>query len=285
MKTPSLTKEIILILVKAIVVTGTFFAVIILLSVFLSTKNNESISDGTCNIAVYPLEGVILPFSNFSAISEFGLSITPKDVEEFISRAENDKNIKGLMLEINSPGGTPVSSERIAKRIKATELPVLGLAGDVVASGAYMIAAATDHLLASAMSDIGSIGVTMSYLEESKKNEEEGITYVQLTSGKFKDIGSPNRPITDEERKKLESDLQIVHNEFVQLVSDYRELPLDKVKELADGSTMPGRKALEAGLVDEIGGRQEAKTAWAKILNTDEKNVVFCEYEKPILPF
>ncbi len=285
MKTSSLTKEIILVIVKAVVLIGTFFAVIILLSIFLSTKNNENISDGTCNIAVYPLEGVILPFSNFSSLSNFGLSVTPKDVEDFISRAENDKNIKGLLLEINSPGGTPVASERIAKRIKSTKLPVLGLAGDVTASGAYMVAAATDRLLASAMSDIGSIGVTMSYLEESKKNEEDGITYVQLTSGKFKDIGSPNRPITDEEREKLESDLQMIHDEFVQLVSDYRNLPLDKVKEIADGSTMPGRKALEAGLIDEIGGRQEVKAAWAKILDTDEKNVVFCEYEKPILPF
>jgi protease-4 len=149
-----------------------------------------------------------------------------------------------------------------------------------------MVAAASDYLIASPMSDVGSIGVNMSFVEESKKNEEEGLTYVQLTTGKFKDVGSPNRPITDEERELLLQDLQIVHNEFVDIVSEYRDLPREKIAALADGSSMPGARALEAGLIDELGSRTEARVAFAKILEkASPEEVVFCEYNSGFLPF
>jgi protease-4 len=159
----------------------------------------------------------------------------------------------------------------------------VGLIGDVGASGGYMVGAATDYLLASAMSDVGSIGVNMSYVEQSQKNEEEGLTYVQLTTGKFKDAGSPDRPITDEERELFQRDLDIVHNAFIDLVAKYRSLERDKVVSLADGSTMTGSRALENGLINQIGGRAEAKSVLATILELPEEDIVFCEYESPFL--
>ena len=188
-------------------------------------------------------------------------------------------------MEINSPGGTPVASERIAERFQSSDLPVVGLIGDVGASGGYMIAAATDYLIASPMSDVGSIGVNMSYVEESKKNEEEGLTYVQLTTGKFKDIGNPNRPITEEEKSLLQSDLEVVHNHFVSLVAEYRDLKLEKVAELANGASMPGSRALKENLIDKLGGRQEAREALATILEKDLSEIIFCEYDSGFLPF
>ena len=214
------------------------------------------------------------------------LSTTDREsVESYLRAVEDDPDILGILVEINSPGGTPVASARIAERFRSTNLPVVGLVGDMAASGGYMIAAATDYLIASPMSDVGSIGVNMSYVEESAKNEEEGLTYVQLTTGKFKDTGSPNRPITDEERELLLADLQIIHDEFVGMVATYRDLDRMDVEAIADGSSMPGARAISAGLIDALGGRTEAQEAFANILEIDPAYVQFCEYDQWVLPF
>lgn len=256
--------------------------VITITSISALYEVETKISDGTCTIAVLPVEGVLLPFHG---LIDYEMVTTPETVESFMTAVEEDKNIKGVLVEINSPGGTPVASARIAEQFKNSSLPVVGLIGDLAASGGYMVAAATDFIIASPMSDVGSIGVNMSYVEESKKNEEDGLTYVQLTSAKFKDIGNPNRPITEEERTLLEADLALVHNEFVSLVATYREMDRDVVAGLADGSSMPGIRALEVGLVDALGGRTDAKNAFAEILQTSAENIRFCEYNRGFLPF
>jgi protease-4 len=176
-----------------------------------------------------------------------------------------------------------VASEDIATQIAALEMPNIALVGDVAASGGYMIASAADTIVASPMSDVGSIGVTMSYTEESEKNDEEGITYVPLNSGKFKDTGSPNKPLSEEERTLLEGQLQEVHNYFVDLVSKYRNINRDDVAALADGSTLTGTKAQEKKLVDILGGREAAKEAFAVKLGKDKSEISFCEYTAPLI--
>lgn len=268
------------VITKAIIVILTIVAVVFTISTLYEVENN--ISDGTCNIAVLPIEGVILPYYG---IGGYEMITTPESVESYMDAVESEEQIKAVLVEINSPGGTPVASERIAERFRSSNLPVVGLIGDTGASGGYMIAAATDYLIASPMSDVGSIGVNMSYIEESEKNEEEGLTYVQLTTGKFKDLGSPNRPITDEEKELLMEDLNIVHNYFVDLVSEYRGIERSVVAELADGSTMPGQKALEANLIDKLGNRAEAKESLSEILEIPEEEVIFCEYDSGFFLF
>ena len=265
---------------KAVVVVLTIVAVIVSITALYEVETG--ISDGTCNIAVLPVEGVILPFHG---IGDFEMIVTPETIESFMDVVEEDKNIKGVLLEINSPGGTPVASERIAERFRNSSLPVVGLVGDTAASGGYMVAAASDYIIASPMSTVGSIGVTMSYLEESQKNEEDGITYVQLTTGKFKDTGTPNRPITDEERELLQADLQIIHDEFVDIVAEYRDMSVSEVELLADGSSMPGARAIDAGLIDSLGARAEAQGIFAGILDVGVDDVSFCEYNRGFLPF
>jgi protease-4 len=267
-------------IMKAVVVVVTIVLVVATLSTMYEVETG--VSNGRCNIAVLPIEGVVLPYHG---LGEFEMVITPETVEKFMDTVEREGEIDAVLLEINSPGGTPVASERIAERFRSSNLPVVGVIGDVGASGGYMIAAATDYLIASPMSDVGSIGVNMSFVEESEKNEEEGLTYVQLTTGKFKDIGSPNRPITEEEKKLLQADLDLVHNEFINIISDYRGLDRDEVVALADGASMPGIKALNAKLIDELGGRAEATTVFSKILEMDEKSVKYCEFKKGLLPF
>jgi len=265
---------------RSVVVILTILIVIISISALWDVES--SISNGNCNIAVLPIEGAILPYYG---LADFDLVITPEVVEAFMDAAEDEPGIDAVMIEINSPGGTPVASQRIAERFRDSSLPVVGLIGDIGASGGYMVAAASDVLIASPMSNVGSIGVNMSYLEESEKNEEEGITYVQLTAGQYKDTGSPNRPITDDEREKLQADLEIVHNEFIGIISDYRNMTVEAVEAVADGATMPGSRALEVGLIDSLGGRTEARSVLAGITGQSPAEVVFCEYQRGFLPF
>lgn len=276
----SFGRELLLVVFKAFIVVAT---ILLLIGIFTYLYSYEElISDGSCNVAVFPVEGIILPYIG---IYDAPLITTPSDVSEFLESAKSDSTIQAVLLEINSPGGTPVASERIAESLRASDLPVVGLIGDQGASGGYMIAAATDFLIASAMSDIGSIGVTMSYLEESEKLDEEGIEYVQLTTGKFKDAGSPYRPITEEERDLFQKDLDIVHDHFVDLIARYRNIPREDVDAVADGSTMTGQRALESKLIDAVGGRHEATEALAVLLDIEPKDVLYCEYEPSLLLF
>lgn len=240
-----------------------------------------SVSDGTCNIAVMPIEGVIMPWGYGAQYPEF--AVTPDDVRDFLTLVEDDDLfIEGVLFEVNSPGGTPVASEDIAKQIKALELPTAVLIGDIGASGGYMVSSAADRIFASAMSDIGSIGVNMSYVEESLKNKEDGLTYESLTTGKFKDAGDPNKPLSDEERTYFQGQLDAVNNEFINLVASNRGLEPDVVRALADGSTLIGQKAVDAKLVDQIGDREAVKNYFAEKLGKDVSDISFCEYVAPL---
>ena len=265
-------REAVTIIFKAVI---TIVSIIFVFAFIDSWYNIETVSDGSCNIAVLPIEGVILPFNGFD---DYPLVITPGTVRDFVSKAEDDINIKGLLLEINSPGGTPVAAEQISNYISNSSLPTVSLIGDVGASGAYLVAASSDTVIASAMSDVGSIGVTMSYLENTGKNEEEGINFVELTSGKFKEAGNPNRELSEEERALFEADLKIVHDEFVRQIAVYRNKSVEEIQVLADGSSMPGIKALEKGLIDQIGNRTSVKEAFSAKLGLSVEEIVFCEY-------
>ena len=275
----TLGREVFIIIFKAAVVITTIVLIIASISALYDVQT--TVGDGTCNVAVLPIEGTILPYNGLT--NEL-LVVTPKMIEDFMTTVEDEKGIDAVLVEINSPGGTPVAAQRIAQRLHSSTLPVVGLIGDIGASGGYMVAAATNYLIASPMSEVGSIGVTMSYVENSKQNEDSGLTYVQLTTGKFKDSGTPERAITEEEREMFQKDLNVVHDEFVNMVATYRNKSSEDIKKLADGSTMTGQRALEAGLIDKVGGRKEAKEALANILGRKVDDIKFCEYSPSLLP-
>ena len=258
----------------------TILSIIFIFVILGSYYETQPISDGSCNIAVFPVEGVILPFSGYA---EYDLVVTPSMVRDFVSNVAHDPNISGLMFEINSPGGAPVASEQIADIIAESSLPTVSLIGDMGASGGYLVAAAADTVIASPMSDVGSIGVTMSYTEESEKNAEEGITFVPLASGKVKDAGNPNKPLTDEERELFERDLQTIHEEFVKKIATFRNKSVSEIQSFADGSSMPGVRAYDVGLIDRLGGRSAAKEYFSDTLGLDVSQISFCEYEPALL--
>jgi protease-4 len=259
----------------ALRVVAVIVTVVLIISFSSAWVEYTAISDGTCNIAVLPIEGQIMPYGDFT---EEGIVTNPSQVRTYLDAIMDDEFIEGVLIEINSPGGAPVASAAIAEMIHEFPLPTVGLIGDLGASGGYLVAAASKHLIASPMSTVGSIGVTMSYLDNTIQNENEGLTFVELASGEFKEAGNPNRPLTEEERDRFERDLETMHDAFIDTVASYRALPRETVAAVADGYAYTGKDALDKQLIDALGGRSAAREHFAATLGIDPSSVTFCEY-------
>lgn len=243
---------------------------------------SQYISDGVCNIAVIPIDGEITTFPYTMEGDGSGepapLMTSMSETLGQLDIAKNyDPNIEGVLMLIDSPGGSPSASKLIADELKGTELPVAAYVLDVAASGGYYVATGADRIFANPYSDVGSIGITMSYLDNSKQNAEQGLEFVSLSSGKFKDSGTTDKPLTAEERALFERDLKIYHDTFVKDVALNRNLPVEDVAKLADGSTLPAPLALEAKLIDQIGGKEDARKWFAEQLGMSVEDVVFCQ--------
>ncbi len=220
-------------------------------------------SSGECNTLGIELHGNIVTYITPDSFNQEGNLIydesASQDIVAALENAVINEEIKAIILEIDSYGGSPVAAEEIEQAIKRVNKPIVVLVRDGATSAAYWVASGADIIFASAMSDVGSIGVTFSYLDNYQKNTKEGLTYNSLSTGKFKDYGDPDKPLTNEERKLIMRDLNIIYDKFIETVATNRNLDINKVKLLADGSSMPGQMALENGLIDRIGGMTEVK--------------------------
>lgn len=243
-----------------------------------------TVSDGSCNIAVVPVVGDIttLPSAGdgedaTAPVADSYPTTNVDDVLHKLRLAEYDPSVEGILIRIDSPGGAPVASEVLSDAIKGLSLPTAALIREYGMSGGYLAATGADTIFASPLSDVGSIGITMSYLENVAKNTKEGLRYVPLSSAPFKDSGDPNKPLTAAERALFERDLKIYHDVFVKKVAENRGVPVEAIEKLADGSSMPGELALEHGLIDAIGNQDSTRSWFAKQLEIQESDVVFCE--------
>lgn len=238
--------------------------------------------DGWCNIAVLSAQGTIISYAGadkdgYSMENDLPMSTNPDDFSYMLRRAEADPYVFGVLVRVDSSGGSPVGAEVIANTLKRSPLYSAALVGDIAASAGYLIASGADTIIASPFSDVGSIGVTMSYVENTQQNQMDGLNFVSLSSAEFKDYGSPDKPLTFAERALLERDLKIYHQYFVDLVAENRALPVETVEALADGSSMPGALALEHGLIDMLGDQETARAWFAEQLDLSPEEVVFCE--------
>lgn len=248
----------------------------------LFASNYTNYVNADCNIAVIPILGDIIPYrgadmDGTTYIENMPPSVNMEDTLTAIEIAESDPNIQGIMLRIDSTGGTPVSSEMIARALKKSTLPVASFITETGVSGAYLIATGADTIIASPFSDIGSIGVSMSYLDNSAQNKDAGLEFVSLASGKFKDSGIGDKPLSIEERALFERDLAMYHDEFVSQVASNRNLPVEAVAKLADGSTQPGKLALEIKLIDSLGDIETVRDWFAQTTGVESEDVVFCQ--------
>lgn len=242
--------------------------------------NDRAISDGLCNIAVVPITGEIVAYAG-EGQDDSGNTLpsltNPDDILALLRNAEADSNIRGVLARIDSAGGSPVASEIIANGFKQSLLPVVALIREIGASGAYLAATGAKTIIASPFSDVGSIGVTMSYIDYSEKNAKDGLQYIPLSSGKFKDAGNSDKPLTTSERALFERDLKIFHDYFVKIVAENRNMPIEQVAKLADGSSMPGSLALDNKLIDTLGDQETARSWFAEQLKISPEEVIFCE--------
>lgn len=245
-----------------------------------TAQDSNSCADGG-NVALIKIRGGIVNYRIDPADDPNGIydpdSVSSDDVMREIEEVKNNDAIKGIIVEIDSPGGIPVAGEEIMNSLLALKIPTAAFVRERGLSAGYLIATAADKIYASRTSDVGSIGVTMSYIDNSKKNEKDGLTYNQLSTGKFKDMGDSEKELTAEEKARLMSDLEKSHQIFVEYVAKNRNMDIEAVKKLADGSSMIAQDAIDAGLVDEIGGINEAKAYLEDKLG---EAVKMCEYAK-----
>jgi len=232
---------------------------------YLDENNNhsEKQSNENCNVKGIGLNGFVSGYIPNDAKDESGGSTeeqtSSEDVALAIQNADDDNKIKAIILEIDSAGGFPVAGEEISNALKKSKKITVAWIREQGLSAAYWSATGAETIFASAISDVGGIGITFSYLDNYKKNLKDGLTFNSLSTGKFKDIGNPDKQLTAEEKNLIMRDLGIVNEHFIESVATNRKLDITKVKNLADGSSMPGKLALQNDLIDKIGGIYEIK--------------------------
>jgi protease-4 len=229
-------------------------------------------------VAVIKLDGVIAADASGGVFSAPG--IDPLTAADLIQRAQEDESVDALVLRVNSPGGSPAASWEVYRAIQDVSKPVVVSVGDLAASGAYYFSSAADSIVAAPTSQVGSIGVILTAADLQKLFDKVGVRYTVLTKGKYKDLGSPNREMTEEERQLLLDQMDAIYERFILDVAEGRAtLEPEDVRELATGLTYPGEEALALGLIDQIGSFDDALDEAASLagLTPDEYEVRYLE--------
>ncbi|SMF36815.1 signal peptide peptidase SppA [Desulfovibrio gilichinskyi] len=181
---------------------------------------------------------------------------------KFLRELRKDSSVKGVLLRVNSPGGTIAPSQELYLAVKrfAQVKPIVASFGTVAASGGYYAAAPATQIVANSGSITGSIGVKAEYASFKQLMEKVGVKPVQITSGPLKGAGSPYAELTPEQHEYLMGLIMDLHNQFVSDVASARKLDRKVVEKIADGRALTGREAKELGLVDRLGGFEDAVT-------------------------
>ncbi len=206
-------------------------------------------------------------------IARINIHGTITDDQELLDRLERVREspmVRGVLIHVNSPGGTAAGGEAIFEEIRklAAEKPVVAQVGTLAASAGYMVASATDHIVARQSSIVGSIGVLLQYPDVSGLMENLGIGVDGVKSSPLKGEPSPFTPTTEEERAMIRAMVMDSYDWFVGLVEDRRSMSRQEALALSDGSIFTGRQALESRLIDELGGEDEA-VAWLATRGVD----------------
>lgn len=196
-------------------------------------------------IGVIPIEGAIIQSETVvSQLVEF----------------KKNRSIKAIILRVDSPGGGVAPSQEIYREIRKTrgKKKIIASLGSVAASGGYYVSSAADKIVASPGTLTGSIGVLMEFVRFQELMEKIGVDIEVLKSGEFKDIGSPHRKLTEQDKELIRTLISEIQNQFVEAVAQGRNLSPEKVREIADGRIFSGSQGLELGLIDQLGNFQDA---------------------------
>lgn len=215
--------------------------------------------------------GVESPGVNqIARVSITGLIQDDQDLTARLDRIAKADNVKALIVDISSPGGTTYGGETIYKALRrvAEKKPVVSDIRTLAASAGYMIALAGDRIVAGDMSITGSIGVLFQYPQAKELLDKIGVSLESIKSAPMKAEPSPFNPPSDQTKAMINAMVQDSFHWFVDLVAERRKMTQDQAMALSDGSIFTGRQALKNGLVDELGGLQEIK-AYLKTRSVD----------------
>jgi protease-4 len=238
------------------------FLVLAIIGRLILLAGGETAAGGG-RIAQLSIEGVITASSAPDSLFAGGGTASSVEICNDLYDVLENPDYAGVLLRIDSPGGSAAGSDEIYRAVTALRKagkPVVVSMGDVAASGGYYIASAADHVIANAATLTGSIGVIFEFVNWEEGAAKLGIDDVTLHAGEFKDIGSPWRAMKPEERAMLDKLLDEVHQQFIDAVDEGRE-PLDRaaVAKLATGMIYTGQQAKGLGLIDAVGGLEDAR--------------------------
>jgi protease-4 len=237
-------------LLTALAVTGLVFAGCFMAILgFLVLAERGELGVGGNRVALVEVEGLI-----------WDADRVVRELEEHLE----DPAIRAVVVRVQSPGGVVGPTQEIhdaIRRVRAKGKPVVASLGAIAASGGYYLAVAADRIVANPGTLTGSIGVIMQLAEVEGLLKKVGVQFVVIKAGRNKDIGNFARPMTPDERAILQALLDDVYDQFVGAVAEGRHLERSAVLELADGRLYSGRRAKELGLVDELGGLEDAVRA------------------------
>ncbi|GAB4317653.1 MAG: signal peptide peptidase SppA [Methanobacteriaceae archaeon] len=245
-----------------IIIIGGLIIISLITTVFLTYIGSLLGTSWGGTVAVIPIQGEI-GYSSSNILG--GTTVNPDTIKTLINDAENDANVKAILLEINSGGGSPVASEEIMEAVKECKKPVVVWISDVGASGAYLVASPADKIIASQSSIVGSIGVILSLTNLSDLYQKLGINRTAITGGEYKDMGADYRDLTPEERKMLQEMVDEDYDYFIALVAENRNLTKKYVESIAEGKIYTGPQAKKVKLIDDVGSKDYALDEAAKL--------------------
>lgn len=235
-------------------------------------------ADGyACDIAVIPLVGQLWASkadAEAQTNTDSSDNISAEEVLQQLEQAAHDDSIKGVVLRVDSPGGSPVGGEMIANALKRLGKPSVAVILDSGDSAAYFAATGADEIIASPLSDVGDIGVTMSYLDQSRQNAQNGLTFEKISAGTYKDVGNPNLALTAADRAYLQANVDNSYEVLIGEIANNRGLATSTVRQLANGASLTGQNALHTGLIDALGDTATAQAWFEKQFKGD---VTLCE--------
>mgnify|MGYP001799475457 CR=1 FL=1 len=201
--------------------------------------------------------------------------ITSGGLTDTLRQVRNDDGIQAVVLRINSPGGSAIAAEVIAREVEllSAEKPVIVSMGDYAASGGYMIAAPGDQIFATPTTITGSIGVYGLRLNFKEIANRNGVTWDVIKTAKLADIDTISRPQSEDELQLQQGFVNTLYDRFVTLVAEGRELPKERIDQVAQGRVWSGTDAETANLVDQMGGLNDAIAAAATAAELDEWSV------------
>lgn len=234
-----------------------------------SSLERTTVQEGkeTSQIAVLKVDGAIQDTGEASAFTG-SKGYNHKQFLKQLDDVKKDTTVKGVVLYVNSPGGGVVESKQIYEKIKDIQktrnIPIYTSMGSMAASGGYYISAPTDKIFIDEETLTGSIGVIMQSINYSKLADKYGVKFETIKTGPYKDIMSGSREMTEGDRKILQSMVDDSYQRFLKVVADGRNMPMEKVKKVADGRVYNGSQAVKVGLADEFGYTEDAIAAMKK---------------------